>query len=55
MDNACIGVPLTKIRYMGGWSKTNDVVTGKYIDPTMSETPAASLFFGWLVAKPPDE
>jgi hypothetical protein len=39
---------------MGGWSKTNDVVTGKYIDPTMSETPAAWLFFGSLVAKPPD-
>jgi hypothetical protein len=40
---------------MGGWSKTSDVVTGKYIiDPTMSETPAARLFFGWLVAKPPD-
>ena len=51
---ACIGAPLTKIRYMGGWSKTSDVVTGKYIDPTMSETPAAWLFFGWLVAKPPD-
>jgi hypothetical protein len=31
---------------MGGWSKTNDVVTGEYIDPTMSETPAAWLFFG---------
>ena len=51
---AYIGAPLTKIRYMGGWSKTNDVVTSKYIDPTMSETPAAWLFFGWLVAKPPD-
>jgi hypothetical protein len=52
---ACIGTPLTKIRYMCGWSKTNDVVTCKYIDPTMSETPAAWLFFGWLVAKhPPD-
>jgi bacteriorhodopsin len=35
------GVPLTKIRCMGGWSKTTDVVIGKYIDPTMSATPAA--------------
>jgi hypothetical protein len=43
---ACIGAPLTKIHHMGGWSKTNDVVTGKYIDPTMSETLAAWLFFG---------
>jgi hypothetical protein len=50
---ACIGAPLIKIRYMGGWSKTSDGVTGKYIDPTMSETPAACLFFGKLVAKPP--
>jgi hypothetical protein len=32
------GAPLTKIRYMSGWSKTNDVVTEKYIYPTMSET-----------------
>jgi hypothetical protein len=38
---------------MGGWSKTSDVVIGKYTDLTMSETPAALLFFGWLVAKPP--
>jgi hypothetical protein len=29
---------------MGGWSKNNDAVTGKYIDPTMSATPTA-LFF----------
>jgi hypothetical protein len=38
---------------MGGWSKTSGVVTCKYIDPTMSETPAARLFFEWLVAKLP--
>jgi hypothetical protein len=43
---ACIGAPLTKIRYIGGWSRTSEVVTGKYIDPTMSEPPAAWLFFG---------
>jgi hypothetical protein len=36
---ACIGAPLTKIFCMGGWSKTNDVVTGKYINPNMIETP----------------
>jgi hypothetical protein len=35
---ACIGEPLTKIRYMGGWLKSSDVVNGKYIDPTMGET-----------------
>jgi hypothetical protein len=50
---ACIGAPLIKIRYMGDWSNTNDVVIGNYIDPTMSATPVAWLFFGWLVATPP--
>jgi hypothetical protein len=40
----CIGAPLTKIRYVRGWSKTNDVVTGKHIDPTVSEK--AWLLFG---------
>jgi hypothetical protein len=27
------GASLTKIRFIGGWSKTTDVVTGKYLDP----------------------
>jgi hypothetical protein len=39
---------------MDDWSKTIDVVNGKYIDPTMSATLDAWLFFGWLVATPPD-
>jgi hypothetical protein len=43
---------ITKIRFMGGWSTTSDVVTGKYIDPTMSATPTAWLFFGWQVTTP---
>jgi hypothetical protein len=51
---ASFGAPLTKVRYMGGWSKTSDVVTDKYIDPTMSETPVAWLLIGRLVAAPPD-
>ena len=38
---ACIGVPLTKIRFMGGWSKTIEVVNGKYIDLAMSAIPTA--------------
>jgi hypothetical protein len=38
---------------MGGWSKIIDVVIGKFIDHAMSATPAAWLFFGWLVATPP--
>jgi hypothetical protein len=52
---ACIGAPLTKIRYMGSWSKTSDVVIGKFIDPTMTEIHPALLFFGWLVATSPEQ
>jgi hypothetical protein len=33
----------------------SDVVIRKYIDPTMSATPVALLFFGRLVATPPVE
>jgi hypothetical protein len=40
---------------MGGWSKTIDAVTGKNIDPTMSATPIAWIFFEWLVPTPPAE
>lgn len=43
-----IGVPLEKIRYMGGWSKTSMVVLD-YIDPTMQASEAAVLFFGHLM------
>eukprot|EP00873_Tetraselmis_striata_P001146 jgi/Tetstr1/421410/TSEL_001177.t1 len=46
---SCIGVPLPAIKHMGDWSKDNEVVTWKYIDPTMRPTPAAWRFFGWLV------
>eukprot|EP00873_Tetraselmis_striata_P001604 jgi/Tetstr1/421868/TSEL_012768.t1 len=51
---SCVGVPLPAIKHMGDWSKNSDVVTGKYIDPTMRPTPAAWRFFGWLVpVRPP--
>jgi hypothetical protein len=50
---ACIGAPLIKTRCVGGWSNTNDVATGKYIDPTTSGAPVAWPFFEWLVAAPP--
>eukprot|EP00873_Tetraselmis_striata_P021473 jgi/Tetstr1/441737/TSEL_029960.t1 len=45
---SCVGVPLPAIKHMGDWSKNSEVVTGKYIDPTMRPTPAAWRFFGWL-------
>eukprot|EP00873_Tetraselmis_striata_P029579 jgi/Tetstr1/449843/TSEL_036906.t1 len=52
---SCIfGVPLPVIKHMGDWSKNSDVVTWKYIDPTMRPTPAAWRFLGWLVpVRPP--
>eukprot|EP00873_Tetraselmis_striata_P038887 jgi/Tetstr1/459151/TSEL_004598.t1 len=51
---SCVGVPLPAIKHMGDWSKNSEVVTGKYIDPTMRPAPAAWRFFGWLVpVRPP--
>eukprot|EP00873_Tetraselmis_striata_P012743 jgi/Tetstr1/433007/TSEL_022344.t1 len=51
---SCVGVPLPAIKHMGDWSKNSDVVTGKYIDPTLRPTPTAWRFFGWLVpVRPP--
>jgi hypothetical protein len=49
----CIGAPLPEIKYIGGWAKNNSVTEGKYIDPTMTPTPAAWRFFGWLNPSPP--
>jgi hypothetical protein len=38
---------------MGGWAKNSYVTEGKYINPTMTPSPAAWQYFGWLVpAKP---
>ena len=44
-----INVVLTKIRYMGGWSRDSNVVHD-YIDPAMPPSAAAQLFFGYLLA-----
>jgi hypothetical protein len=41
-----IGSPLPVIIYMCGWAKNNSVTEGKYIDPTMTPSPAAWRFFG---------
>jgi hypothetical protein len=50
---SCIGPPLHVVKYMGGWAKNISVTKGKYIDPTMTPTPAAWRYLGWLVpAKP---
>jgi hypothetical protein len=50
---SCIGAPLPVIKYMGGWAKNSSLTEGKYIDPTMTPTPAAWRFFGWLTPSPP--
>jgi hypothetical protein len=50
---SCIGAPLPVIKYMGGWAKSSSVTEGKYIDPTMTPTPVAWRFFGWLAPSPP--
>ena len=41
-------VPLTTIRFMGGWATTSNVLEAKYIDYAMRASPAAFLFFGHL-------
>ena len=49
----CIGTPLHVVKYMGGWAKNSSVTEGKYIDLTMTPSPTAWQYFGWLVpAKP---
>jgi hypothetical protein len=50
---SCIGVPLPVIKYVGGWAKKSSVTERKYIDPTMTPTPAAWRFSGWLTPSPP--
>jgi hypothetical protein len=49
---SCIGAPLPVIKYMGGRAKNSSVTEGKYIDPTMTPTPLAWRFFGWLAPSP---
>jgi hypothetical protein len=49
----CIGAPLPVIKYLGGWAKNSSVTEGNNIDPTMTPTPAAWRFFGWLTPSPP--
>jgi hypothetical protein len=43
---SCIGAPLPVIKSMGGRAKNSSVTEGKYIDPTMTPTPAAWRLFG---------
>eukprot|EP00873_Tetraselmis_striata_P009924 jgi/Tetstr1/430188/TSEL_020019.t1 len=42
-----IGVPLSRIRYQGGWATNSDVVLD-YIDPNVLPSPGARFFFGHI-------
>jgi hypothetical protein len=42
-----IGVPLSHIRYQGGWATNSDVVVD-YIDPNVLPSPGAWFFFGHI-------
>eukprot|EP00873_Tetraselmis_striata_P036139 jgi/Tetstr1/456403/TSEL_043137.t1 len=42
-----IGVPLSHIRYQGGWATNSDVVLD-YIDPNVLPSPSAWFFFGHI-------
>eukprot|EP00873_Tetraselmis_striata_P029248 jgi/Tetstr1/449512/TSEL_036600.t1 len=42
-----IGVPLSHIRYQGGWATNSDVVPD-YIDPNVLPSPGAGFFFGHI-------
>eukprot|EP00873_Tetraselmis_striata_P022960 jgi/Tetstr1/443224/TSEL_031262.t1 len=42
-----IGVPLSHIRYQGGWAINSDVVSD-YIDPNVLPSPGAWFFFGHI-------
>jgi hypothetical protein len=43
-----IKVPISDIRYAGGWSTKSTVLESKYIDFAMAPSKAAYIFFGHL-------
>ena len=43
-----IKVPLTDIRYAGGWSTSFTILESKYVDFIRRPTMVALLFFGYL-------
>ena len=46
---AALGVPLSRLKHMGGYSPTSTVPEDKYIDPSCPPSPAGRHFFGWLL------
>ena len=52
-EGNAIGVPLTKLKHLGGYSPASTVPETKYIDPSCPPSPAGRAFFGWLLTVPP--
>ena len=50
-----IGVRLTDIRYVSGWSTNSTVLEAKYIDFAMLPTAAARLFFSYMCKGAPHD
>ena len=48
-EGAALGVPLSRLKHMGGYSPTSTVPEDKYIDPSCPPSPAGRHFFGWLL------
>ena len=42
------GIPISTLRYMGGFAVGSSVPEQKYIDPSCPPSPAGQHFFGWL-------
>ena len=47
-----VGVPEHIIAHRGGWAQDSSALRRRYIDPSIQPSPAAGMFFGWLVPPP---
>lgn len=47
-----VGVPEHIIAHKGGWAQDSAAFRRLYTDPSIQPSPAAGMFFGWLVLPP---
>jgi hypothetical protein len=47
-EASALGVPIVRLRFVGGFAVGSRVPEDKYIDPTCPPSPAGAFFFGWL-------
>jgi hypothetical protein len=47
-EASALGVPIVRLRFVGGYAVGSRVPEDKYIDPTCPPSPAGAFFFGWL-------